>query len=217
MRSDMRQRLHERRNQASNSKLELQEYRDTLKELYIRILKFEAKSVVYYSKPHASRLGRDVAKWDAWDSILQEIMGQEGDFVKVFDILKDHIAQDEYEKHSSRHTESMDALKLISDNIVGFQQAIASAQSDQRRADLIDWLSTIDPSINYNSAREKYQPETCNCLTQDSMDFKYWENAPNSFLWLNGKGVAIPTSLIMIFSLTRMKLGRGKLYSGGLC
>jgi hypothetical protein len=188
----MRQRLYDRWYKTSKSSDELREYRDTLKELYIRILKFEAKCVVYYSKHQATRLGRDIVKWDAWDSMLGEITGQESDFVKVYDIWKDLLAQEEYEKLSSRHTESIDAMKMISENIVGFQQAIASEQGDTRRAALINWLSTVDPSVNYNTAREKHQPETSKWLTQESADFKNWESAPNSFLWLNGKGETLP-------------------------
>ncbi|KAN0115502.1 hypothetical protein V8E51_005046 [Hyaloscypha variabilis] len=187
VRSDMRQRLYERQYETSSSSDELNEYRDTLKELYIRILKFEAKCVVYYSKNQASRLGRDIVKWDSWDSLLQDITVQEGDFVKVYDIWKDLLAQDEFKKLSVRHTESIDAMKMISENIVGFQQAVVSAQDDTHREALIKWLSTLDPSINYNSAREKHQPETGKWLTEESADFKNWESAPNSFIWLNGK------------------------------
>ena len=68
-----------------------------------------------------------------WDSLLQEITAQEGEFVKVYEIKEDLIAQDEYEKLSSRHVESMDILKLISENIIGFEQAVASAQSEKIR------------------------------------------------------------------------------------
>lgn len=186
----MRQNLYERQYKTGNSSEELHEYRDILKELYIRILKFEAKCVCYYSKNAANRLGRDVAKWDMWDSLLQDIMVQEGEFVKAYEIKEDLIAQDEYEKLSSRHVESMDILKLISENIVGFKQAVASAQSEKNRTKLVEWLSTADPSINYNSAREKHEPETGDWLIKDSTDFKGWFNAPNSFLWVNGKGEA---------------------------
>lgn len=57
----MRQKLYERQYEV-NSSDEQHEYRDILKELYIRILKFEAKSVCYYSKNEASQLSRDVVK-----------------------------------------------------------------------------------------------------------------------------------------------------------
>ncbi len=184
----MRQRLYERQYKAVDSSEELHEYRDTLKELYVRILKFEAKCVCYYSKNQMSRLSRDVAKWDLWDSMLQDVVVQEGDFVKLYEIWKDLIARDEYEKLSSRHDQTMDVMKLISDNIVAFKQAVSSAQSDGNRAKLIQWLSAADPSINYISAREKHEAETGDWLIKESTDFKNWKNAPNSFLWVNGKG-----------------------------
>ncbi|CZR67570.1 uncharacterized protein PAC_17469 [Phialocephala subalpina] len=187
VRSDMRQKLYERQYKVANSSEGLHEYRDTLKELYVRILKFEAKCVCYYSKNQVSRLSRDIAKWDMWDSLLQDVTVQEGEFVKVYKIWKDLIAQEEYEKLSSRHAESINVMKLISENIVGFQQAVTSAQSDTKRAKFIKWLSTVDPSINYSSAREKHQPDTGNWLTQESAGFKNWENVSNSFLWINGK------------------------------
>ena len=186
----MRQKLYERQYKTDNSSEELHEYRDTLKELYIRILKFEAKCVCYYSKNAAKRLGRDVAKWDMWDSLLQDITDQEGEFMKVYGIKQDLVAQGEYEKLSSRHIESMDILKVISENIDGFKQAVASTQSEKNRTQLVEWLSTADPSINHNSAREKHEPETGDWLIKDSTDFKSWFNAPNSFLWVNGKGEA---------------------------
>lgn len=188
VRSDMRQKLYERRYDA-NSGDQLHEYRDTLKELYIRILKFQAKSVCYHSKNATTQLGRDIVRWDDWDSMLQAITIQEAAFVKVYDIWKDLTAQEEYNKLSRRHTESMDIMKLISDNIVGFKQAVASTQSDKDRAQLIKWLSTADPSMNYINAREKHQPETGDWLVKECHDFKNWETSPNSFLWVNGKGI----------------------------
>jgi hypothetical protein len=83
----------------------------------------------------------------------------------------------------------MDIMKVISENIVGFQQAVASAESDEKRRKLIEWLSSADPSINYISARDKHQPKTGDWLVKDSHDFKNWETSPNSFLWVNGKGM----------------------------
>jgi hypothetical protein len=184
----MRQKLYQRRYDADSGD-QLQGYRDTLKELYIRILKFQAKSVCYYSKNEASRLGRDIVKWDSWDSMLQDITEQEGAFTQVYDIWKDLIAREEYDKLSKRHIESMDIMKVISENIVGFQQAVASAESDEKRRKLIEWLSSADPSINYISARDKHQPKTGDWLVKDTHDFKNWETSPNSFLWVNGKGM----------------------------
>jgi hypothetical protein len=188
VRSDMRQKLYERRYDTNNED-QLHEYRDTLKELYIRILKFQAKSVCYYSRNDASRLGRDVVKWDNWDSLLEDITVQEIAFTQVYDIWKDLIAREEYDKLSRRHTESLDIMKLISDNIVSFRLAVASAQSDENRTKLIKWLSSAEPSINYNSARDKHQSETGDWLIKDSRDFKNWETSSNSFLWVNGKGI----------------------------
>ena len=197
VRSDMRQDLYERQYD-TNSGNKQHEYRETLKELYSRILKFEAKSVCYFSKNEASRLGRDAVKWDKWDSMLEEITAQEDTFVKVYEIWKDLVAQNEYDKLSRRHAESMDVMKLISENIFEFHQVLASAQSDRNRTELIKWLSTADPSIDYISARDKHEPETGDWLIKDSIDFKNWENSPNSFLWVNGKGKT--TFLFDIFS-----------------
>lgn len=120
--------------------------------------------------------------------MLQDIIVQKDAFVEVYEIWKDLIAGEEYKKLSGRHTEIMDAMKQISENIVGFQQAVASAKSNSNRGELINWLSSADPSSNYIRARDKHQPETGNWLIKESIDFKNWENAPNSFLWLNGKG-----------------------------
>src|SRR6187402_3525093 len=74
-----------------------QEYRDTLKELYVRVLKFQATSICYYSKHGALRVGLDVIKWDNWDSLLEEVQNQDSTFRQAYDILNDSREEEKFE------------------------------------------------------------------------------------------------------------------------
>lgn len=82
--SSMREDLYSRRYESKSGGRDRKDflpshvgYRDTLKELYTRILKFQAASINYYSKNVASRGIRDMVKWDNWDSLLADVKTQE--------------------------------------------------------------------------------------------------------------------------------------------
>jgi hypothetical protein len=72
-----------------------QEYRDTLKELYVRVLKFQARAICYFSKQHIFRQGLDLVRWDDWDSLAGDISKQEDVFKSVYEFWKDSLAQEE--------------------------------------------------------------------------------------------------------------------------
>jgi hypothetical protein len=108
----MRENLYSRQYQ-SNSTSEQQYYRDTLRELYTRILKFQATSTNYFSKRNIFRVGLDMVKWDDWDSMCQDITEQEFAFQGVYEIWKDMISQKESEALFKRHLECMNINELI--------------------------------------------------------------------------------------------------------
>lgn len=165
-----------------------QEYRDTLKELYVRVLKFQATSVCYYSKHGALRTGLDVIKWDNWDSLLEEVKNQDLVLCQTYDILNDSRAEERFEAIYEQHRQSLDVMNFISSDLSGLRLAIKETQENEKQQELLQWLSSVDPSKNYNNARSKHKPHTGDWLLKNNDDFEMWKVAPNSLLWLNGKG-----------------------------
>lgn len=163
-------------------------YRETLKESYSRVLKFEATCVCYCSKNGFLRLGRDVVKWDKWDSLLEEVQTQDIAFREVYGLFKDAQAEENFEAEMKLQRESLDVTSFISGNVAGLRQAIELMRRDDQREKLLGWLCCVDPSKNYNAAIEKHQTGTGDWLIQRNGKFKEWKNRPNSLLWLNGKG-----------------------------
>jgi hypothetical protein len=111
VRSTMREDLYSRQTLLSR-KSDHQEYRDTLKELYVRVLKFQARAICYFSKQHIFRQGLDLVRWDDWDSLAGDISKQEDVFKSVYEIWKDSLAQEESAALSRRHQEIIEALKV---------------------------------------------------------------------------------------------------------
>jgi hypothetical protein len=204
----MREELYRNRYESSTSNGDLKGfekshigYRDTLKELYLRILKFQATSVCYYSKHGALKVGRDMVKWDDWDSLLSDIETQERSFLAVNELWKDKTYEEECAELVRRHQESMERLELVGSGLSTLQKAVEDAQKDGQRSELLGWLSSVDPSARYNSDREKHEANTGYWLLNDSEKFKAWKHAPNSFLWLHGKGIIIALSFRILTDL----------------
>lgn len=164
-------------------------YKDSLKELYTRILKFQAAATCYYSKNSAFRAGLDIVQWDSWDSLFEDIKKQETVFWTTNNLWNDKTYQEEFEATHERHREQMKSLNCITSDLSGLRKAIEDTQRDKQRQELLDWLSQVDPSINYNSALGKLEaPQTGTWLLQDD-GFKEWELSQNSIVWLHGKGM----------------------------
>jgi ankyrin repeat domain-containing protein 50 len=51
--------------------------------------------------------------------------------------------------------------------------------------EVLDWLSTIDPSANHNLARKAHQPQTGSWFLE-SHDYTSWRKNPDSPIWLHG-------------------------------
>lgn len=155
----------------------------------------------YYSKNTGSRAILDMVKYDDWNSLVDSIRTQEEEFRKINELWKDTKYEEECTAVEKRHQESMKSLVSISSDVSGLRKAIEDAQHDRQRKELLDWLSSIDPSENYNSARDKHEATTGNWLLNGNEDFKRWKTASNSLLWLHGKGTnsihkLLPTLLI---------------------
>ncbi|KAE8454432.1 hypothetical protein EG329_000054 [Mollisiaceae sp. DMI_Dod_QoI] len=193
VRSKMRQDLYERyqskggnSNGKSLSSSDMP-YRDTLKKLYIQILKFQATSICYLSKNGAFRLGLDVVKWNDWDSALGDVQTRENAFLQIQDIWKDVKYQEDCETIFRLHQEKMNVLSSMSGDMSGLRHAIEKAQEDTKRTELLKWLSSVDPSKSYNVGLTKVRFGTGNWLLDENLNFEHWKTLPNSFMWLNGK------------------------------
>jgi hypothetical protein len=147
-------------------------YRDALKELYTSILKFLASTVCYCSRNGLLKIGTDIVKWDKWDSLLEDVTKLEADFQEVYKILNDEIGQDESEALDARHKERMAAMNTMSNDMSGLRKAIEDEQQNQRRKELLDWLSSIDPSMHFNRARKKHESSTGSWLLVKNEDFE---------------------------------------------
>jgi hypothetical protein len=196
--STMREYLYKRRYESQSGEDDIKTflashmmYRDTLKKLYIQILKFQASSVCYLSKNSAFRLGLDIVKWGNWDSSISDVQKREDAFRQVYGVWKDTRYQEDCEAVFARHQEKMNVMISIRGDISGLRSAIKHAQGDTRRTDLPNWLSTIDPSESYNVGLDKVRAGTGEWLLNGNTDFEDWETSPNSFAWLNGKGNSI--------------------------
>ena len=199
--SSLREELYTRRYESENSDGEdnpLREshslYKETLKKLYVQIMKFQATSICYYSKNSAFRIGLDMVKWNSWDSLLSDIQIQETAFSAINELWKDRKYDEECEALIKRHQESMNTLNTISTDVSGLRKAVEDAQQDGTRRGLLDWLSSVDPSENYNSAQRRHEPRTGEWLVQGNESFKEWEHSPNSLIWLHGKGYSVSQS-----------------------
>ncbi|KAH8821892.1 hypothetical protein F5884DRAFT_746178 [Xylogone sp. PMI_703] len=161
-------------------------YRAALKNLYVQILKFQAASISYYSKNFAFRLGLDIIQWDAWGSMIDNIEIKEKEFNDVNALWKD-TKYEEAEALEKRHQESMRNLSSIGGDLSGLRKAIEAVQQDRERSSLLHWLSNIDPSTNYNIARDRREDGTGEWFTANNEEFEQWKQGRNSLLWLHGK------------------------------
>jgi hypothetical protein len=81
------------------------------------------------------------------------------------------------------------ANEATASDLSGLKEAIEQALKNDDRNKLLGWLSSIDPSSNHKIALGKPKVETGTWLIRQNLDFDVWKNAPNSLIWLNGKGM----------------------------
>lgn len=154
----------------------------------MQILKFQASSICYLSKNGAFRLGLDIVKWNDWDAAMSDIQKQEDSFCKVYDIWQDMVYQEECQALEARHKENMNQLTILCSDVSGLRQAIEDSQRNAERTELLDWISDIDYSENFNAAIAKHEENTGDWLLRNNELFETWQTDANSLLWLNGKG-----------------------------
>lgn len=164
-------------------------YRDTLKALYVALLKYQATSLRYFNQNGSLRITSDMVKWNSWEDLLKDVKKQDEAMCLVYDRLTDVKGEEEFAKLDERHRETVDILKPGFSDVAALRKAIETAQKDKTRTRLLDWLSSVDPSENYNNARGRHEDGTGKWLIQDNEDIELWKTEPNSLLWLHGKGM----------------------------
>jgi hypothetical protein len=127
-------------------------------------------------------------KWDDWDSSLNDVQKREDAFQQVYAIWKDIRDQEDCDTLFTQHQEKMSVTTSISVDVSSLRDAIEKAQMDTNRTNLLNWLSTIDPSKFYSLGLDEIRADTGDWLLDGNPDFKNWQTSPNSFAWLNGKG-----------------------------
>ncbi|KAF5548627.1 ankyrin repeat [Fusarium mexicanum] len=163
------------------------EYRRALEMLYQEVLRFQIVCYGYYSHKSVSRLALDSVKHNGWDELVGNIKYRENEFDKVSQGWRDKMYNDEWEKAEARHQQAMNQWRMIGTDVSKLRKTIEETQKDRNRERMLDWLCTVDTSVQYRAAREKYSTGTCNWLIQEGGDFTKWKREYKSFLWLNGK------------------------------
>jgi hypothetical protein len=165
------------------------EYRRALEMLYQEVLRFQIVRYGYYSHKSVSRFALDSIKHHGWDELLGNIKYRETEFDKVSHGWRDQMYNEEWEKAETRHQQAMSQWRTIGTDVSELRKTIEETQKDENRKKMLEWLCTIDTSVQYRAARERYSSGTCNWLIEESYVFKKWERESKSFLWLNGKGM----------------------------
>ncbi|KAK1536059.1 hypothetical protein CPAR01_09601 [Colletotrichum paranaense] len=190
VRSSMWEDLYVRRYESKTSEASPEPhaaYRLVLERLYREILKFQIVCYRYHNHKTGARLALDSVKHHDWEELLEQIKYHETEFDKVSNHVQDQAYTEEWEYAEARHQQAMNHWERIGTDVSDLRRRIEEIQNDKKRKELLNWLCTVDPSVQYNAARSKHRSGTCEWLIQDNEDFKTWETAPTSFLWLNGK------------------------------
>ncbi|KAL9084383.1 MAG: hypothetical protein Q9165_008097 [Trypethelium subeluteriae] len=142
----------------------------------------DAQCALYLSSNGFIRYARDFSKWDAWEDMLTTVKGISSSLGDIEKTWRDQIYQEDWEQQKLQHEERIKNLDAIRSEIVRFQEIVQNSQSQALRRQLLDWLGTVDPSSNYNEAREKHSLSTGEWLLGDKDSFQKWLAEPNSLL-----------------------------------
>ncbi|KAK1454474.1 hypothetical protein CCUS01_10437 [Colletotrichum cuscutae] len=171
VRSSMWEDLYVRRYESKTSEASSEPhaaYRLVLERLYREILKFQIVCYRYHNHKTASRMALDSVKHHYWEELLEQIKCHETEFDKVSNHVRDQAYTDEWEYAEARHQQAMKHWERIGTDVSDLRRRIEEIQNDKKRKELLNWLCTV-------------------ALLCNNKDFKTWETAPKSFLWLNGK------------------------------
>jgi len=89
----------------------------------------------------------------------------------------------------------MQVMRNVRDLIAALSLAVQAQMfaGSQMRQDIEQWLSPVDPFINFNTANEAHYEGTAEWFTQSSV-FKSWKES-GSLLWIHGKRISSSHSM----------------------
>lgn len=161
-------------------------YESELKELYLRILRFQARSICQFSHNPLSGGVRSVFKMDDWDALLQDVKFQEANCQKFFDLVKDQEALDAREKrHRQRTSLLLDKLEELNHEIKGIQDKLEEIHFSDEESKCFETLRTS----NYRAQKDlnpERLPGTCKWIL-DHPKYQNWtsQTPASKLLWVS--------------------------------
>jgi hypothetical protein len=82
------------------------DYKETIKDLYGKIITFQATYVAYLSENTAKRGLQDASKWKDWDSMSNDIAVKNIKLQSMDILWRDHMQQEEWQSQVQKHKEN---------------------------------------------------------------------------------------------------------------
>jgi hypothetical protein len=123
--------------------------------------------------------------------MLAEIREQDNVLKAIEEQWRDLQFDEECNLLNERHEQNREELSAVQDEVSRVRRVILQVQHESKRERLLRRMASVDPSENYNSARARHISSTGDWLVEANSSFRKWEKAPNSLLWLQGKGSAL--------------------------
>ncbi|KAM0522461.1 hypothetical protein ACHAPE_002051 [Trichoderma viride] len=172
-------------------------YKRALEAQYRNILRFQAETYCHLAKNAAHRFGLDAVKWNDWEAMIDDVRSQEDALAALDNLWHDAQYSQDSLAVKKQHQESLAAWLTISEDVSSLRKAIAEAEKDRDRADLLLWLCQVDPSQMYNAARDKHEVGTSEWL-MENQELLAWEKEDKSLLWIHaGSGKSILSSSVI--------------------
>jgi hypothetical protein len=187
------------------------DYRNELKNLYVKILTFQATCLCYLTKQTASRVAGDMVLLDDWDDLSAKIEIQSARIKSIEEQWRDFKLEEKWEIEAENNKQRIAIEAAIEDEVSRIRSVIEKIQKDMTRLGLLKWLSSEDFSKRYNDIRERYEDSTGVWLIEHEI-YKGWKENPGSFLWLHGNGMYSDLREADDLSLIDGSAGSGKSY-----
>lgn len=133
---------------------------------------------------------QDVAKWQGWDKLIQDIAQKNDDLKALDQHWRDHMQQEEWDAMTKQHGESLEKLDALRKEMDRFYKLVSKAKQQEERSELLSWLQTVTPWAHYDAAVAKRRKYATGKWFLESDQFTDWKKKPNSFLWLIGEGTS---------------------------
>lgn len=169
----------------------LEEYRNSLRALYLEVLTFQATCAVYLVRNLLIKGVEDMVKWNKWDDMLKVVDEKESKLGFIEEKLKELRIEEEWEEKRRQHESQIKNLGALKDEVSRFRNLVKESNEKSERQKLFQWLTVVDPSEYHNRHRnhhDTYSFSTGDWLVKDDDMFRHWMTEKNSLIWLHGKG-----------------------------